>query len=77
MPAPRPPMSYAEIADHLGLKIHTGGYAPGDQLPSYAELAEEYDVSVSTVQRALTILRDRGLVVGRQGRGLFVAIDPD
>jgi len=65
-------MTYAEITDHLSLQIATEGLKPGEQLPSYAELADLYGVSVSTVQRAVSILRDRGAVIGRQGRGVFV-----
>lgn len=70
---PEQQMTYAEIADHLSLLIQTGGLKPGERLPSYAELAGLYGVSVSTVQRAVAILRDRRVAVGRQGRGVFVA----
>jgi DNA-binding GntR family transcriptional regulator len=37
-----------------------------------AELADQYRVAKMTVQRALTSLRDEGLVISWQGRGTFV-----
>jgi GntR family transcriptional regulator len=65
-------MTYIDIADDLSLRIAGGEYQPGQRLPSYAELAELYSVSVSTAQRAVMILRDRRVVIGLQGRGVFV-----
>ena len=47
----------------------------GERLPTYNELSDLYDVSVTTVQRAIIVLQTRGLVVGLQGRGLWVAED--
>jgi DNA-binding GntR family transcriptional regulator len=67
-----PPFSYREIANELSRRIQAGQYTPGSPLPSYGALAEEYKVSTSTVQRAVLVLRERGVVVGRQGHGVFV-----
>lgn len=67
------PMSSRQIADDLTDRIRAGEYEPGAQLPSLRELAELYSVSVSTIQRALELTKDRGLVVTSQGRGMFVA----
>ncbi|WP_327043165.1 winged helix-turn-helix domain-containing protein [Micromonospora ureilytica] len=53
----------------------SGEYAAGERLPTYNELSDLYDVSVTTVQRAIIVLQTRGLVVGLQGRGLWVAED--
>jgi GntR family transcriptional regulator len=65
-------MSYRAIADDLAERIKAGEYAPGSAIPSYAELADIYSVSVSTAARAVSLLRDRGVVVGSPGRGVFV-----
>lgn len=70
---PAIPMGYAQIADDLASRIAAGEYTTGDRLPSYAELSRIYTVSVSTAQRAVSILRDRQLVVGVPGRGVYVA----
>ena len=66
------PMTSRQIADELTARIRSREYAPGVQLPSLRELADLYSVSVSTIQRALELTKDRGLVVGSPGRGLFV-----
>lgn len=68
-------LTYMEIADDLQARIRAGEYAPGGRLPSYAQLAVLYSVSVSTAQRAITVLRVRGAVEGDPGVGVFVAED--
>lgn len=69
------PMSSRQIADDLSDRIRRREYRPGSRLPSLRELAELYSVSVSTIQRALELTRDRGLTVGRAGSGVYVAED--
>lgn len=49
---------------------------PGAVVPGKATLARMYQVSESTAEAALVLLRDRGLVVGRQGKDIRVA-SPD
>lgn len=49
------------------------GYRPGDQLPTYDELAELMPATRSTVMRAMQQLRAAGLVVGLRGGGVWVA----
>ncbi|MGC4856059.1 winged helix-turn-helix domain-containing protein [Micromonospora sp. DT4] len=62
-----------ELLDDLRGKIKDGTYPPGSQLPSGRALADSYDVSHSTIQRAVATLREQGVLVGRPGRGVFVA----
>jgi GntR family transcriptional regulator len=69
------PRSYAAIARDLEAQIRAGIYPPGSRLPSYAELAKEHDVSVTTAQNAIRVLRTKGLVIGESGVGTFV-VDP-
>lgn len=66
------PMSSRQIADDLSDRIRSGEYPPGSQLPSLRELAGLYSVSVSTIQRAQELAKDRGLVIGSPGRGVYV-----
>ncbi|WP_446211072.1 GntR family transcriptional regulator [Micromonospora sp. IBSANI012] len=54
-------------------KIKSGELAPGTKLPSTAELADQFAVSVATAYRAVSLLHDRDLVVGQTGRGVYVA----
>lgn len=70
---PRPP--YIQIADGLRADIDAGTLKPGDKLASGRALAEEYGVAAMTVQHAIRLLREEGLLVTWQGRGVFVA-DP-
>ncbi|MEV4417050.1 winged helix-turn-helix domain-containing protein [Catellatospora sp. NPDC049609] len=65
--------SYRDIADDIEARIHRGEYQPGQELPSAAGWAEIYSVSKSTAERALMVLRERGLTEGVQGLGTFVA----
>jgi DNA-binding transcriptional regulator YhcF (GntR family) len=67
---PRPP--YQQVSSALRASILTGKLAPGDQLPSGSQLASHYGVARMTVQQAVRVLRDEGLVVSRQGSGVFV-----
>lgn len=67
---PRPP--YQQVASALRAAILTRTFAPGDKLPSGSELAKRYGVARMTVQQALRVLRDEGLVVSRAGSGVFV-----
>ncbi|GAA3880267.1 hypothetical protein GCM10022243_51080 [Saccharothrix violaceirubra] len=67
---PRPP--YMQVANALKAAILTKVFKPGDRLPSRAELAKQYDVAPMTVQSALRELRDDGLIVSRQGSGVYV-----
>jgi GntR family transcriptional regulator len=70
---PIPTGGYREVAEDIAARIKSGEYPPGERLPTYRELADLYQVSVTTVQRAVIILQDRGMIVGLQGRGLWVA----
>ena len=67
---PRPP--YQQVANALRAAILTRKFAPGDKLPSGSELAQRYGVARMTVQQAVRLLREEGLVVSRQGSGIYV-----
>lgn len=67
---PRPP--YVQVANALRAAILTKKFAAGDKLPSRHELAKTYNVAPMTVQNALRELREEGLIVSRQGSGVFV-----
>ena len=73
---PIPTTGYREVARDLQARIDSGEYPPGSKIPSYAQLAEMYSVGVTTVQRAILVLQERGTLVGVQGRGVYVAEAP-
>lgn len=67
---PRPP--FQQLANVLRAAILTKKYGPGDQLPSGNDLSRTYGVSRATVQDALRVLKNEGLLVSVQGRGVYV-----
>ncbi|SFO09938.1 GntR family transcriptional regulator [Amycolatopsis rubida] len=67
---PRPP--YQQVANNLRAAILTRKFEPGEKLPSGPDLSKRYGVARMTIQQAIRILRDEGLVVSRQGSGVFV-----
>jgi DNA-binding transcriptional regulator YhcF (GntR family) len=67
---PRPP--YRQVASALRAAILTRSLKPGEKLPSGPELAKRYGVARMTAQQAIRVLREEGLVVSRQGSGVFV-----
>ncbi|MGW2341775.1 winged helix-turn-helix domain-containing protein [Streptomyces sp. NPDC001661] len=60
------------VVEELRSRMAGGVYSLGSLLPSQRELAEEFDVSRDTVQRALKQLRSEGWVDPRQGSGTRV-----
>ncbi|MFC7305925.1 GntR family transcriptional regulator [Streptomyces monticola] len=63
---------YERIADDIRQRIRAGELSPGDRLPAETKLAEEFRKSVPTIQNALRVLVDEGLVEKQHGRGTFV-----
>lgn len=69
---------YQRVVDDIVAQIQSGALRPGQELPSYRELAIQYDVSISTVNRAVMVLKTLGLADGHQGKGVYVTSpDPD
>ena len=60
----------------LALRSRLGDLAPGDPMPSDAELCREFGVSRMTARNAMTRLADEGLIVRVSGRGSYVAEPP-
>ncbi|QSY50197.1 MULTISPECIES: winged helix-turn-helix domain-containing protein [Streptomyces] len=69
---PRQP--FEQVAAVLRREIEQASIAPGQKVGSVRELAARFRVSPTTVQRALRVLRDEGLLM-TTGRGTF-ARDP-
>lgn len=59
---------YQEIAAYLRTAIRDGVYAPGDPLPSEAELGRKFDSARGTVRHAIATLKNEGLISSGQGR---------
>lgn len=63
---------HARIAADLRDEIMTGDLAPGARLPSTTQLKDRFNASNATVQKALQLLKDERLVVGRAGASVTV-----
>ena len=61
-----------QVADRLAAEIRRGGLAPGDKLPTEAQLVQQFGVSRTVVREAVSRLKSLGLVDSRQGSGVFV-----
>jgi GntR family histidine utilization transcriptional repressor len=61
------------IRADLEQKIHSGEWAPGHRIPVERELMALYGCARMTVQKAISALVERGLVVRRKRAGSFVA----
>lgn len=62
------------LATRIIQEILTGYYPMGSCLPSLPELASHYEVSLSTIRRALALLSDFGVVKTCQGKGTFICL---
>jgi DNA-binding FadR family transcriptional regulator len=68
---------FRQLADLLRDRIMSGDLAPGASLPSELRLAQEYELSRTTVRQAIALLRSEGLVIVEPPRGTFVrTIEP-
>jgi len=71
---PHVPNSVAKsLALRLRAQILVGEYQEGQRLPAERFLSEEFDVSRTTLRRALDILEGSGLIARRPGSGTFVS----
>lgn len=63
----------SELVDRLTRDILDGALAPGAQLPTEQQLGAALGVSRTVVREAMAALKGDGLVVARQGAGVYVA----
>ena len=66
---------FVQIARHLRCDIVRGKYKPDEQIPSVRQLAYDASVNPNTMQKALSILEDEGLLHSKATIGRFVTSD--
>ena len=66
---------YIQIAARLRGEIIRGVYKPNDQIPPVRTLAVIAAVNPNTVQRALTLLEDEGIIYSHTTQGRYVTDD--
>ncbi len=64
---------YVQVVRQIKYLVSSGRLAPGAQLPPVRKLAEQLLINPNTVARAYRELESEGLVISRQGAGVFVA----
>ena len=66
---------YSQLVEQIKQEIVSGGFPPGQRLPSVRDLATEAGVNPNTMQRALAELERDGLVYSQRTAGRFVTED--
>lgn len=61
-----------QLAAKLAQDIRDGITPPGTRLPTENELCQQFNVSRTVVREAISRLKSDGLVISRQGAGVFV-----
>jgi GntR family transcriptional repressor for pyruvate dehydrogenase complex len=61
------------LAALLVQQLESPGMGPGSRMPTERQIAETHGVSRTVVREAVHQLKSRGLLVSRQGAGIFVA----
>lgn len=64
---------YRQLEKRFCAMLQEGTLTHGEQLPSEAELMEQYGVSRTTVRLALKELEGKGLICRERGRGTYVS----
>jgi GntR family transcriptional regulator len=66
-------MLYLEVAEKIKSEFSDGRFSPGALLPSENDLVTAFEVSRTTVRKALSRLEDEGFLERRQGQGTFLS----
>ncbi|MHA6687043.1 FadR/GntR family transcriptional regulator [Mesorhizobium sp. A556] len=65
------------MVEVLSADINSGAIQPQECLPSEAELADSFEVSRSVIREAISRMKADGLVISKQGLGVFVTAADD
>ncbi len=63
---------YLQLIEVFMIKIYTKQWKIDDKIPSVRDLANEYGVNPNTIQKALSILEEQGLLRSERTVGRFV-----
>ncbi|MFI0220171.1 GntR family transcriptional regulator [Streptomyces lydicus] len=64
---------YTDVAAHFRRQIQDGTLRPGDDMPSFEQVAEQFGVARTTANRAYRMLKMEGLTLTRPGKKTIVA----
>lgn len=68
---------YEQVVERFQKLIITGALEPDTQMPSVRALATELAINPNTIQKAYTILEQKGYIYPVKGRGNFVSGNED
>ena len=63
---------FKQVYEDLCKRIQNAEFPPGSQLPTEVELIRQYQVSITTIRKAVQILADKNIISKKQGQGTFV-----
>jgi GntR family transcriptional regulator len=64
---------YQQLIDQVRRLVASGLLAPGAELPSVRDMAQEHTVHPMTISRAYSLLESEGLLERRRGKPMAVA----
>jgi GntR family transcriptional regulator len=67
---------HLRIADDIRMKIERGELAPGDSLPTLAQLCQQWSCSMNSARGAINLLKAQGLITAGRGKAPIVRIPP-
>ncbi len=64
---------YQQLIDQVRRLVASGQLAPGAELPSVREMAQEHTVHPMTISKAYSLLESEGMLERRRGKPMTVA----
>lgn len=68
---------YKQVKQHIVHGLTRGDWKPGEKLPVEAQLAEQYEVGISTIRAAIGELVASKILARKQGKGTFVSLQEE
>lgn len=66
---------YIQLIEQFKLRLISGFYSSGEKLPAVRDLASEASVNPNTMQKALALLEQDGLVYSQRTSGRYITQD--
>jgi len=66
-------MKYISLYNDIRASIKNGEFAKDNKLPGMQEIVQKYGMSITTVFRAIQLLKKEGLIHAVRGKGLFLS----
>lgn len=67
---------YYDVGVKIEELLHSGVFQAGERLPSERELSERFNTTRATIREAIIMLELKGLVIVRQGAGIYFIDSP-